>query len=170
MPDKTVGMIVVVKVLDLSNRGVDIVDDLEQTQLLFKNIAAVQYRMAYKLFPWPPITVAREIHKNDRHQLAFARLRQRQHFDQFVLSAIPARKKNKGVGLLNEHQLPRKKETKRHQLGVVLDKAIRLLDKGQTNIDSEAIIPTGPFMPGLHDSRSGTRDNHKPLFREPTAK
>src|SRR5918996_74267 len=114
MPHKTVGMIIAVKVLDLPNRRVDIVDDLEQTQLLFRNIAAAQYRMAYELFPWPPITVAWQVHKNDRHQLAFARLRQRQHFDQFVLSAIPARKKNKGDGLLNEHQLPRKKETKRH--------------------------------------------------------
>jgi len=55
---------------------------------------------------------------------------------------------------------------KAHELGIVLDKPIRLLCPQADDIDPEAIISSRPFMASLHDSRARA-GNHPSIPLEP---
>src|SRR5262245_36793386 len=160
---KAIGVKVSVKIFYLIHRRVDIVHNLEEAELLAGNIAAGQHRLAQEILPLLPIFFFGKIHENNRYDLAFTRLSQRERLAELVVSTKSAREYYNRVGFFYKHEFTGKEKMKVHELGIVFDKPIGWLYRRQTDIDPETIFPSRSFVAGLHDARPGTGNNHKVL-------
>src|SRR5262245_7719620 len=162
---KAIGVKVSVKVFYLIHRRVDIVHNLEEAELPTGNVAANQHRFAQELLPLLPIFFVEKIHENNRYDLAFTRLSQRERLAELVVSTKSAREYYNRIRFFHKHEFAGKEKMKVHELGIVFDKPIRRLYRRQTDIDPETILPSRSFVARLHDARPGTGNNHKLLSR-----
>src|SRR5262249_41478689 len=122
--------------------------------------------LSEKLLPAAPVSPPGNIHQNDRNKMGFARLCQRDRFQELIMSAEAARKDYHRVSFFDEYEFAREEKMKVHELGIVTDNGVRILHRRKTNIDAEPLLSARPFMSGLHDSRSSARDHHQPCFRQ----
>src|SRR5215813_2205667 len=163
---KAIGVKVSVKTFYLIHRHVDIIHDFEEAKLPAGNIAASQHRFAQENFPLLPIFFVEKIHENDRYDLAFTRLSQRERLAELVVSTKSAREYYNRIRFFHKHEFAGKEKMKVHELGIVFDKPIRRLYRRQTDIDPETILPSRSFVTSLHNARPGTGNNHKLLSRQ----
>jgi hypothetical protein len=77
-----------------------------------------------------------------------------------------AREEDRGIGLLDEHQLAREEVAEGQELRVFADDLVRRLLEGEPDVHSEAALPSRPFLAGMHDAAPGTRDHHVALLRD----
>src|SRR5581483_4567374 len=84
-----------------------------------------------------------------------------------VVRAEAAGKEDRGVGLLDEEQLPREEVARRHQLRVLADDLVRLLLGGKPDVHAEAPLAAGAFLAGAHDAAAGAGDDHVARRRDP---
>src|SRR5262245_33160593 len=162
---EAIGVKVSVKIFYLVHRRVDIVHDLEEAELLAGNIAASQHRFAQEIFPLLPIFFLGKIHENDRYNLAFTSLSQRERLTELVVSTKSALEYYNRIRFFHKHEFASKEKMKVHELGIVFDEPIRRLYRRQTDIDPETILPSRSFVTSLHNARPGTGNNHKLLSR-----
>src|ERR1019366_1935778 len=114
--------------------------------------------------PVLPIITSRRVYQNDRQDVAFPRLDKRQGLHRLIMSSEPTGEECRGTRFLNKHQFSGKKEAAVYKTRIFPDKLVRRLLKRQLNVDAEAVIFPRPFVSGLHDTRAGTRDDHKALL------
>src|SRR5262245_38551496 len=163
---KAIGVKVSVKTFYLIHRRVDIIHDFEEAKLPAGNIAASQHRFAQENFPLSPIFFVEKIHENDRYDLAFTRLSQRECLTQLVMGAKSAREYYNRIRFFHKHKLAGKEKMKVHEFGIAFDKTIRRLYRGETDIDSETVLRSRSFVASLHDSRPSAGNHHKLLSRQ----
>src|SRR5690606_10239623 len=75
-----------------------------------------------------------------------------------------------GIGLPDEHELAREEIAEGDELLVTEDHGIGALFPRQTDVQSEAVLESGPLVPGMHDARAGAGDHHVPGRGELAAK
>src|SRR5262245_30526814 len=160
---KAIGVKVSIKIFYLIHCRVNIGHNLEETELLAGNIATRQHRFAQEILPLLPIFFVEKIHENNRYDLAFPRLSQRERLAELVVSTKSAREYYNRIRFLYKHEFAGKEKMEVHELGIVFDKPIRRLYRRQTNIDPDTILPAGSFMAGLDNGWAGTSNNHKLL-------
>src|SRR5262245_50860151 len=127
---KAIRVKVSIKIFYLVHRRVDIIHDFEEAELVAGNIAASQHRFAQEIFPLLPIFFVEKIHENDRYNLAFTSLSQRECFAELIVSTKSAREYYNRICFFHKHELAGKEKMKVHQLSIVFDKAIRRLYRG----------------------------------------
>src|SRR5215510_8345998 len=160
---KAIGVKVSIKIFYLLHCCVDIVHNLEEAELLAGNIATRQHCFAQEILPLLPVFFVEKIHENNRYDLAFTRLSQRERLSELVVSTKSAREYYSRIRFLYKHEFAGKEKMEVHELGIVFDKPIRRLYRRQTDIDPETILPSRSFVAGLHNAWPGTGNHHKLL-------
>src|SRR6202030_1387813 len=97
---------------------------------------------------------------NNRNNSRLAGLHQRQYFEGFVHRAEPARKKRKGVRLLNEVEFAIEEVIEIDQLRVAFDYFVGLLFEWQTNVESKTAVPTRSPLGRTHDPLPAAGNDH----------
>ena len=114
------------------------------------------------LVPGLPVSAARPVDEHQRHQLALARLHQRQRFVTLVHRAKPAGEQRDGVGVPDEDQLAGKEILEGDQLLVLANDRVGRLFPGQTDVGAKALLRAGALVSGLHDARARAGNDHEP--------
>src|SRR5688500_6991159 len=100
------------------------------------------------------------LHEDERHNLAFARLHERERFVAFVHRPEAAWEKDERIGMADEGELAREKIFEGDELLVLAHNRIGRLFPGKANVRAEAHIDTGAFVAGLHNTGTRAGNDH----------
>ena len=157
-------MVIPIEALDLGHSILSRVDHPEEPQILRRDHVGRQHLLLHKPHPSPPVGAPRQVHQHDRMGIVLPGLQQGEDLEELVVGAEPAGEHHAGVGLPHEEQLAGEEVLEVDELGVVYDRRIGLLLKGEQDVHPEAVLPPGPFIRRPHDPPSRTCDNHVPPF------
>ena len=114
--------------------------------------------------PSLPVAAFRRVEQDERRDLGFAGLHQRQAFETFILRAEATRKKHEGVGLFHEIDLAREEVIEIDELLVAVDRFVGPLFEGQQNVQAESVVASRTLLRGTHDPVTTASDNHEPAL------
>src|SRR5437867_3971606 len=120
-------MVVAVEGLDLLDRRLLRVQDLQQAEVFLVDQSSRQELVCEELVPAVPIITAWSLEADDRLRVALAGLGECQHLEPFVMRAESTGKKRDRVGFLLEHQLSREEVFEGDQFRVIRNDGISSL-------------------------------------------
>ena len=164
------GMKIAVEARDDFHRLVRVVGDLVKVQVVGRNQFVAQQMFADVFVPGLPIGAAGPVHQHQRHELAFARLHERERLVALVHRAKPAGEQHDGVRVPDENQFAREKVFEGDELFVLGDDRIGALLPRQADVGAETVFRPGALVAGLHDARPGAGDDHEAGLRQSCAR
>src|SRR5688500_6884235 len=118
------------------------------------------------LVPRFPVRASMWLHEDEQHDLAFARLHERERFVAFVHRPEAAWEKHECIGMADERELAGEKIFEGDELLVLAHDRIGRLLPGKANVRAEAHIDTGAFVPGLHYTGTRAGNDHVTSLRD----
>src|SRR5262249_17800277 len=150
--DETARMKIAIKPGDNLHRFVRAVCDSIEVQVVRGNELITQEMLADMLVPRLPISPARTIDQDQRHQLDLARLHERERLVTLVHRTEAAGEQRDGVRMPDEYEFAREKVFERDQLFVFADDRVGALFPGQSDVGAETLFKSRAFVSGLHDA------------------